>query len=198
MTTNGAELKKRHIGELVHTLTDDARTLVRQEIALAKAELRERLELVEQELDRRRELIKTDLAHDASSARDELTKSGKEAAAGAGMLAGAGVVGLVVLGLLAALVVRLLDYAMPLAAALAVTLVLFAAVAAALVLIGRGRLRRATPVVRPTTVDAIRQDLLRVVNPGRLKEAVAPPKHTVETVKEDVEWAKTRTPSART
>jgi hypothetical protein len=193
--TNGNELKNRPISELAQLLAEDGKTLIRQEIALAKAELQERVELVRLELEDRRELITRDLARDADSARDELAESGKEAASGAAMFAAAGVVGLVVLGLLAALVARLLEYAMPLAAAIAVTIALFAAVAAGLALVGRSRMKRASPLVRPRTIDRIRQDLTRLSSLGRLSAVAARPEQTIETVKEDIEWVKHPTKS---
>jgi hypothetical protein len=193
--TNGSELKDRRISELVQLLAEEGKTLIRQEIALAKAELQERVDLVKVELEDRRRLVKGDLARDADSARDELAESGMQAAGGAAMFAAAGVVGLVVLGLLAALVARLLEYAMPLAAAIAVTLVLFAAVAAGLALVGRSRMKRVSPLVRPRTIDAIRQDLIQLASPGRLSTVATPPKQTIETVKEDIEWVKHPTKS---
>ena len=195
MRTNGSELKDRRISELVQLLAEEGKTLIRQEIALAKAELQERVDLVKVELEDRRRLVKGDLARDADSARDELAESGMQAAGGAAMFAAAGVVGLVVLGLLAALVARLLEYAMPLAAAIAVTLVLFAAVAAGLALVGRSRMKRVSPLVRPRTIDAIRQDLIQLASPGRLSTVATPPKQTIETVKEDIEWVKHPTKS---
>ena len=195
MRTNGSELKDRRISELVQLLAEEGKTLIRQEIALAKAELQERVDLVKVELEDRRRLVKGDLARDADSAKDELAESGMQAAGGAAMFAAAGVVGLVVLGLLAALVARLLEYAMPLAAAIAVTLALFAAVAAGLALVGRSRMKRVSPLVRPRTIDAIRQDLIQLASPGRLSAVASPPKQTIETVKEDIEWVKHPTKS---
>ncbi len=190
MSINGAELKDRRIRELVNILADDAKALVRQEVALAKAELRERVELVKRELEWRRELIQGELARDAEAAKEELNENRSRAAGGIAMFTAAGAVGLAVLGLLAALIVRLLEYAMPLAAAIGVTLLIFGAVTAGLVLVGRKRLQDAMPLVRPKTVEAIRADLARIASPGRLSELASPPKHTIETVKEDVEWLK--------
>jgi putative superfamily III holin-X len=190
VSINGAELKDRRIRELVNILADDTKVLVRQEVALAKAELRERVELVKRELEWRRELIQDELARDAEAAKEELIESTSHAAGGIAMFAAAGAVGLAVLGLLAALIVRLLEYAMPLAAAIGVTLLIFSAVTAGLALFGRRRLQDATPFVRPRTVEAIRGDLARTASAGRLTELASPPKHTIETVKEDVEWLK--------
>jgi len=103
-------------------------------------------------------------------AKAELAEKGRVAGQGAGLFAGAAVVGLMAAGALTALLILVLDTAMDAwLAALIVTAVL-GAVAAVLALQGRNRIRAATPPV---------------------------PQQTVETVKEDVEWAKTRTPSAQ-
>jgi putative superfamily III holin-X len=104
-------------------------------------------------------------------ARAELTEKGREAGKGAGFLGGAGAVGLLGAGALTAGVILLLDLAI--AAWLAAILVglVYVAVAAFLGQRGRDRMKRATPPV---------------------------PEETVDTVKEDVEWAKTRARSAKT
>jgi hypothetical protein len=181
----------------VRDLAQDAGVLVRQEVELAKAELREKVEVVRDDLESRRAVVQEDLARDVQAARREAAQSGKELGVAGGMMAGAAVFGLVALGVLAALVARLLDYAMPLAAALAVTLALYVVAAAALALVGRQRLARATPLVSPSTVDGIRADVARVTGAGRLREVMPPvPEQTIETVKEDIEWAKHPTRSA--
>jgi len=104
-------------------------------------------------------------------AKAEISAKGKEAGAGAGLLAGAGVAGLLALGTLSAFLVLLLDSFMDVKLAAAIVALLWAAVAGALALAGRNRLRRAGPPV---------------------------PEQTVETLKEDVQWAKTPTKSAGT
>ena len=103
-------------------------------------------------------------------ARAELTEKGKEAGKGAGLFGGAGAVGLLGAGAITAGVILLLD--LVIAAWLAAILVglVYVAVAAVLALQGRDRIQRATPPV---------------------------PEQTVDTVKEDVEWAKTRARSAQ-
>jgi uncharacterized membrane protein YqjE len=101
-------------------------------------------------------------------AKAEATEKGKQAGKGAGMLGGAGVAGLLALGTLSATVVLLLNHAMAdWLAALIVTLV-WGAIAGVLALRGRDRLKDAGPPV---------------------------PEQTVQTVKEDVRWAKTRAKS---
>jgi uncharacterized membrane protein YqjE len=97
-------------------------------------------------------------------ARAELTEKGKQAGKGAGMVGGAGVAGHMALFGLTLTVIFLLDTVMKgWLAALLVTLV-WGATAAVLALMGRNRIQEATP----------------------------PAPQTVETVKEDVRWAKNR------
>jgi hypothetical protein len=103
-------------------------------------------------------------------AKAELAQKGRSAGKGAAMLAGAGAVGLLALGALTACFIALLATAIDHVwlAALNVALV-YAAVAGVLTLRGRDQMREATP---PT------------------------PEKAIESVKEDAEWAKTRTRSA--
>ena len=104
-------------------------------------------------------------------AKAEMAEKGKQAGKGAGMFGGAGVVGFLALGALtAALILGLDGFMKAWLAALIVGLV-YAAVAAVLALTGKKEVQQATPPV---------------------------PEQTVESVKEDVQWAKTQTPSART
>jgi uncharacterized membrane protein YqjE len=100
-------------------------------------------------------------------AQAEVTEKGKVAGRGAGMLAGAGVAALLMLGALTALIAVALDSAMPLWLALLIVTVLWGIVAAVLAQKGRNSLQAATP----------------------------PAPQTVETVKEDIQWAKTQTGS---
>ena len=102
-------------------------------------------------------------------AQAELTTKGKLAGRGAGMLAGAAVAGLLALIALTAVLIAALDTAMPLWLAALIVTLLWAAIAGALAARGRKELQHATPPV---------------------------PEQTVETVKEDIQWAKTRTGSA--
>ena len=103
-------------------------------------------------------------------ARAELTEKGKEAGKGAGLFGGAGAVGLLGAGALTAGLILLLDTAI--AGWLAAVLVglVYVAVAAVLAMQGRNRIQAATPPM---------------------------PEQTIDTVKEDVEWAKTRARSAQ-
>ena len=104
-------------------------------------------------------------------AKAEMSQKAGIAGKGAGLLGGAAVIGLLAGGALTACLILVLSEAMDAWLAALIVAVVFGAVAAALGLAGRNKVRAATPAV---------------------------PEQTVETVKEDVEWAKTRTPSART
>jgi MFS family permease len=103
-------------------------------------------------------------------AKAEVAQKGQQAGKGAGLIGAAAVIGLLAAGALTAFLIMLLDGALANWLAALVVAVVFGAIAAVLALQGRNRIRAATP---------------------------AKPEQTVETVKEDVEWAKTRAASAR-
>lgn len=103
-------------------------------------------------------------------AKAELSRKGKIVGAGAGMLGGAALVGLLALGVLTALILSLLDKAMDFSLAALIVTLAYAAGAAVLALAGRDRIKRGMPPA---------------------------PEETVETVKEDVEWARNQAKSAR-
>jgi MFS family permease len=131
-----ANPREKSIGELFKDLSAETSTLIRQEMALAKAELSEK---------------------------------GKEAGKGAGLFGGAGVVGLLAGGALTAAIIALLDKAMDTWLAALIVAVAYGAIAAVLALRGKQEIQQAAPPV---------------------------PEQTVDSVKEDVAWAKTRARSA--
>jgi hypothetical protein len=131
------DLRERPIGELFGKLSAETSTLIRQEMALARA---------------------------------ELTEKGKEAGKGAGFFGGAGALGLLGAGAITAAIILLLDLAIAAWLAALIVGLVEVAIAAFLGLQGRDRIQAATPPV---------------------------PEETVDTVKEDVEWAKTRARSAQ-
>jgi uncharacterized membrane protein YqjE len=104
-------------------------------------------------------------------AKAELAEKGKTAGVGAGMLGGAGVAGLLALGALTATLILLLAEAMDAWVAALIATVLWAAAGGVLALIGRDRVKEGMPPA---------------------------PEQTVESVKEDVQWAKTQARSGRT
>jgi uncharacterized membrane protein YqjE len=101
-------------------------------------------------------------------ARAELQQQGKDAGRGAGLFGGAAVAGLLALGALSAALIALLDKAMAIWVAALIVMALWAIVALVLAQAGRTSMQRATP----------------------------PAPQTVETVKEDIQWAKNPTGSA--
>ena len=101
-------------------------------------------------------------------ARAELQQQGKEAGKGAGLFGGATVAGLLALGALSAALIALLDKAMAIWVAALIVMALWAIVALVLAQAGRSSMQQATP----------------------------PAPQTVETVKEDIQWAKNPTGSA--
>jgi tetrahydromethanopterin S-methyltransferase subunit C len=132
------ELRDRSTAELLKELSNDTTTLVKQEIALAKAELAEKA---------------------------------KPAGIGAGMFGGAGLFGLGAFLALTAFFIALLDGAVPIWLAALIVAVVYAVVAAVLALTGKQKVKEATPVA---------------------------PEQAMDSVKEDVQWAKTRARSGMT
>ena len=114
----------------------------------------------------------TQLVHqELELAKAEIQQKGKQAGAGAGMFGGAGALGLAALGALTACFILALDLIMPAWLAALLVAVVYGIIAFVLVKQGQARVKRATPPV---------------------------PEQTIETVKEDVEWAKTQMRSDRT
>jgi uncharacterized membrane protein YqjE len=97
-------------------------------------------------------------------ARAELQEKGKVAGKGAGMLAGAAVAGLLALGALTAALIALLDKAMATWVAALIVMALWAIVAAVLAKAGQGAIKRATPPA-PQTVDTVKEDIQWAKNP---------------------------------
>jgi uncharacterized membrane protein YqjE len=102
-------------------------------------------------------------------AKAEMREKGRKAGPGLGMLGGAGVVALLAAGSLTAFLILVLDEAMDAWLAALIVTVVYAAVAG----------------------------LLYVRGKDRVEDAGSPaPRQTIETLKEDVEWAKHPTKSA--
>jgi nucleoside permease NupC len=120
------------MGQLVKELSDDLSTLIRQELALARA---------------------------------EMTMKGKQAGLGIGLLSGAGLIGFVALLALTTTVIAVLATTMKVWIAALIVTVVLALIAGALALIGKNRVAEAAPPA---------------------------PEQTTQTLKEDVQWAKTR------
>ena len=104
-------------------------------------------------------------------AKAELSQKGRQAGAGAGLFGGAGAIGLAALGALTTCFILALNAVMPAWLAALIVAVAYGIIAFVLVKQGQARMKRATPPV---------------------------PEQTIETVKEDVQWAKTQARSAKT
>jgi uncharacterized membrane protein YqjE len=122
------------------------------------------------------ELVK-DLANETSTlvrqeidlAKAEMTERGKRLGKGAGVLAAAALLALLAAGALTACLIAALDLAMATWLAALIVTVFFGAIAAILAMTGRKQIQEAAPPV---------------------------PEQAIDSVKEDVQWAKTRTRSA--
>jgi hypothetical protein len=102
-------------------------------------------------------------------ARSEVATKARQATVGLAELGGAGVVGMYAFGALTAGIIAALALALPVWAAALIVASVYALSAGALALIGRRQLARGLP---PT------------------------PERTRQTIKEDLEWARTRKPSS--
>jgi uncharacterized membrane protein YqjE len=130
-----ADKRDEPVSDLLKQVSDEATTLVRQEIRLAAA---------------------------------EMTGKAKEAGIGAGMVGGAGyTLHLASLGLMLCLIFALAT-AMPAWLAALVVTVVFVAIAGALALVGKRRIRKAGPPIPEETIESVKQ--------------------TIETVKEEAKW----------
>ncbi|HVD58476.1 MAG TPA: phage holin family protein [Thermoleophilaceae bacterium] len=104
-------------------------------------------------------------------AKAELSEKGKKAGLGAGMFGGAGLFGVFSFAALTTCIIAALESPLNLWLAALIVAVVYAAVAGVLALQGRNKVKEAGPPV---------------------------PEQTTESVKEDVQWAKTRAKSGRT
>ena len=104
-------------------------------------------------------------------AKAELQQKGRQAGKGAGFLGGAALLGFFAFAALTAGLILLLDKAVATWVAAVIVALVYAAIGATLALAGKRRIEQAGPPV---------------------------PEQTVETLKEDVQWAKTQTGSGAT
>jgi uncharacterized membrane protein YqjE len=103
-------------------------------------------------------------------AQAEMTEKGKRAGLGVGMFGGAGLVSFLALQGLTACLIALLSTTMKVWIAALIITAVYAAIAGILALAGKRKVSEATPPV---------------------------PEQTTETLKEDVQWAKTQLPSGK-
>jgi hypothetical protein len=138
------ELREASIGELLKRLAEDAATLVRGEIALAKSEVNQYKNEVQ------------------ARGKD----AGKDVGMGAGFLGAAAVLGLLALGTLTAFLVLVLNEAMDAWLAALIVGIVYLAIAAFLGLRGKNKLqqgiKKATAVPPPIpeqTIETVKEDV---------------------------------------
>jgi len=110
------------------------------------------------------------LRQEIELAKAEVSEKGRKASVGAGLFGGAGAVGLLAAGALTACFILALSELLHPAVAALLVAVVYGAIAAVLTLQGRQKVKEASPPV---------------------------PEQTIETMKEDLQWAKTQMPSAK-
>ena len=149
-----------------HELRDQSTTdLVKLLADETKMLVKQELELARAELTRVGEGVVTLARQELQLAKAEMGEKGKKAGAGAGLMGIAGGIALLAGGAFTAFLILALDGVMPnWLAALAVSIA-YAVIAAVVFYAGRNRVREAGPLV---------------------------PEKTVDSLKEDVEWAKTQ------
>jgi uncharacterized protein YacL len=114
--------------------------------------------------------LSTLVRQELTLARVEMTEKGKKAGVGVGMFGGAGVITVLALGALTTCLIAALATGMELWLAALIVTVVYSALGGVLAVTAKNRVAEATPPV---------------------------PEQTVETVKEDAQWAKTQLPSGK-
>jgi uncharacterized membrane protein YqjE len=154
-----------------HELRDESTgELIKQLAHETTTLVRQEIDLARAEATRAGEAVVKLARQELSLAKAEMAEKGRKAGPGLGMVGGAGVAALLALGSLTAFAILALDGAMPNWLAALLVTVAWGVVAAALYFTGKGRVQEAGPLV---------------------------PEQTVDTVKEDVEWAKTQIASGK-
>jgi lipopolysaccharide export LptBFGC system permease protein LptF len=147
-------------------LRDESTTELVKQLAHETATLvKQELELVRAEAERVGEGALTLARQELQLAKAELSEKGKKAGAGAGLMGVAGAIALLAGGALTAFLILALDGVMPNWLAALLVGIAYAIVAAVLFTIGKRRVEEAAPLV---------------------------PEQTIDSVKEDVQWAKTQ------
>jgi hypothetical protein len=134
---HSGRLRQRSTLELVKDLTQQASTLVHQEVELVKLEVMENVEL----------------------AKDEMTDKAKTAGIGVALLAAAGVAGLMALGALSAFLILALDEVMPNWAAALCVAAIWVVAGAVLAMYGRRKIDEMGTAVPTRTLEAVKEDV---------------------------------------
>jgi uncharacterized membrane protein YqjE len=153
--------------ELRQTQLRDQSTgdLVKQLASETATLVKQELEFARAEASRIGEAVVTLARQELDLAKAEMAEKGRKAGPGFGMIGAAGAAALLAAGALTAFLILALDGVMPNWLAALLVALAWGVVAAALYYAGKGRVEDAGPLV---------------------------PEQTVETLKEDVEWAKTQ------
>lgn len=125
-------LRRRGLRELVRDLSEQSRTLARQEVELAKA---------------------------------EMVEKGQKAGVAAGLLGGAAVAALLMLGSLTAFLIIVLALVLPAWASALIVTAVWAAVAGLLAFFGRERARQIGKPVPEKTMETVKEDVQWLKNP---------------------------------
>ena len=131
--------KPRHRStlDLMKDLTNQASTLVHQEVELVKLELRENVEL----------------------AKVEMTEKAKTAGIGVALLTAAGVAGLLALGAFSAFLILALDGVMPNWAAALCVVAIWTIAGGVLAVYGRKKIDEIGTAVPSRTIEAVKEDV---------------------------------------
>jgi uncharacterized membrane protein YqjE len=122
-------------------------------------------ELVKQLSDQTTHLVRAEV----ELAKAELAQKGKQAGIGAGMFGGAGLFGLFGFGALTAAIIAILATAMATWVAAVIVAVVYFAIAGVAALMGKNRVKQATPLAPQQAIDTTKADV--EVTKARVKEA---------------------------
>lgn len=185
--------------ELVKQLADDSATLVRHEIQLAKSEMSEKIDELKAEIRWSLEEGRAVTSENLNAVKGEASTKAKIMGAAAGLYGAGGAIALLGLGALTGALILALDGVMPNWAAALLVGALYLLIAYLLYRSGKGRMSKATPLLSPSTIDRVKSSYgeLAERRKARVVEALPVPEQTIETLKEDKEWLKNPTLSAR-
>ena len=136
-SVESGKLRQRSTLDLVKDLTNQASTLVHQEVELVKLEVRENVEL----------------------AKVEMTEKAKTAGTGVALLTAAGVAGLLALGALSAFLILALDGVMPNWAAALCVAAIWMLAGGVLAAYGRRKIDEVGTAVPSRTIETVKEDV---------------------------------------
>jgi hypothetical protein len=185
--------------ELLKQLADDSARLVRQEIALAKSEMSEKIDELKAELRWSLQEGQTVTSENLDSVKREASAKAKIIGAAAGLYGAGAAIALLALGALTGALILALDGVMPNWAAALLVGAVYLLVAYVLYRSGNERMRKATPVLSPSTISHVKSSYEELAErrKARVVEALPVPEQTIETLKEDKEWLKSPKLSGR-